>query len=86
MEKNQKKFYIKNISKSKKCIISIDSLSNKAISLKNGDLVKIKEIEGMTELNDKIKKIEEKFLNEFYIEDDSSNYNEYIKDGILEEI
>ena len=81
-----KKFYIKNISKSKKCIISIDSSSNKAISLKNGDLVKIKEIEGMTELNDKIKKIEEKSLNEFYIEDDSSNYKEYIKGGILEEV
>lgn len=80
-----KKFYIKNISKSNKCLISIDPSSIKASSLKNGDFVKIKEIEGMNELNDTIKKIEVKSLTEFYIEDDSTNYNEYIKGGILEE-
>ena len=80
-----KKFFIKNISKSKKCLISIDPSSIQTISLKNGDFVRIKEIEGMTELNNKIKKIEAKSLTEFYIEDDSTNYNEYIKGGILEE-
>lgn len=80
-----KKFYIKNISKEKKCLISIDPSSIQTTSLKNGDFVKIRDIEGMTELNNKIKKITEKSLTEFYIEDDSTNYNDYIKGGILEE-
>jgi ubiquitin-activating enzyme E1 len=80
-----KKFYIKNITKSNKCLISIDLSSIQKKSFKNGDFVKITEIEGMTELNDTIKKINAKSLTEFYIEDDSTNYNEYIKGGILEE-
>ena len=80
-----KKFYIKNISKEKKCLISIDPSSIQTTSLKNGDFVKIRDIEGMTELNNKIKKITEKSLTEFYVEDDSTNYNDYIKGGILEE-
>ena len=81
-----KKFYIKNISKEEKCLINIDSSSIQTSSLKKGNFVIIKGIEGMTELNNKIKEIkEQKSLTEFYIEDDSTNYNEYIKGGILEE-
>ena len=82
---NPKKFLIKNITKSEKCLISIDPSSIQTTSLKNGEFIKINEIEGMTELNGKIRKIELKSLTEFYIEDNSSNYNEYIKGGILEE-
>ena len=87
--KPPKKFFIKDISNSKICKITIESESIQTNSLKNGDTVILKEIKGMTELNNKIKKIKIKSngsSNELYIDEDSSKYNKYIKDGILEEI
>lgn len=84
-----KRLFIKDISNSNPCKIIIDDESIKTNYLKNGDMVILKEIEGMTELNNKVKKViinSNRHLNELLIEEDSTHYNKYIKGGILEEV
>ncbi len=87
--KTPERFFIKDISNSNFCKIILDIESIQTNPLKDGDLVILKEIEGMTELNNKIKKIivkSEGPLNEVYIEEDSTHFNKYIRGGILEEV
>ena len=85
-----KKNFIKDISNSKNCKITFELPdSNKSNTFNDGDTIIIKEIEGMIELNDKIKKIKIKQDlrdNEFFIDEDSTKYKKYIKGGIIEEI
>ena len=81
-----KKYFIKNISKGKNTEITIDNeLDN--LELNDGDFVIFKDIKGMKQLIDgqkrKISNVEE---NKFQIEEDSSNYEDYIQGGIVEEI
>ena len=76
-------YYIKNISNSKECLIEIDN-SNDILLPNEEEYVIFKEIEGMDELNDgkprKIKNIISK--NSFTIEEDTTNFGKYIKNGI----
>ena len=80
------KFYISNITKEKKGKITIDfTHTNKRLKQK-GYLI-FKQVEGMIELNS----LEPRYFeanpdneNEFFI-GDTSNYNEYISGGIVEE-
>ena len=80
-----KKFYITNISNETNALVTIDPESIQTSSFNDGDLVKFKEIEGMNELNGQIRKVEIKTSTEFYIEEDTSDFNKYIKGGIAEE-
>lgn len=79
-------YYIKNITKDKECLITIDD-SNDLQLPNEGDFVVFKEIEGMIELNDgkprKIKIIKSK--NSFILDEDTSCFGEYIKNGIFTE-
>jgi len=87
--KSPKKYFIKNISNSNICKIIYEPESIETNPLKNGDTIILKEIKGMSELNNSIKKIQIKPNgpnNELYIEEDTTKYNNYIRDGILEEI
>ena len=84
--KSPKMFYITNISNVKKGLVTIDPESIQSTSLNDGDNIKFKEIEGMNELNNKIVKVKIKSIKEFYINEDTSNYNKYIKGGIIEEV
>ena len=76
-----KKNFIKDISNSKNCKITFELPdSNKSNTFNDGDTIIIKEIEGMIELNDKIKKIKIKQDlrdNEFFIDEDSTKYKKY---------
>ena len=66
-------------------MVTIDPESIQISSFNDGDLVKFKEIEGMNELNNEIRKVEMISATKFYIEEDTSNYKKYIKGGIVEE-
>ena len=81
-----KKYFIKNISKGKNTEITIDNEFDN-LELNDGDFVIFKDIKGMKQLMDgqkrKISNVEE---NKFQIEEDSSNYEDYIQGGIVEEI
>ena len=76
-------YYIKNITNEKECSITLDN-SNDLVLPNEGDYVIFKEIEGMEELNDgkprKIKNIKSKFS--FVIDEDSSSFGKYVKNGI----
>ena len=75
-------YYIKNISNEKECVITIDD-SNDLLLPNEGDYVTFKEIEGIEELNNKIIKIKSiKSKNSFVIEEDTTSYGKYIKNGI----
>ena len=76
---------IKYISREKNAILETDSTYDKK-GISPDSYVLIKDVKGMTELNGKIIKL--KFCKEidcFYI-GDTSNYSEYEKDGIIQEI
>ena len=81
-----KSFYINNITNGKNCIISIDPLSIEDSFLSDDDYVKFKDIEGMNELNDKIRKIKVISNYQISIEDDTTNFSKYIKGGNIKEI
>ena len=76
-------YYIKNINNDTECLITIDD-SNDLQLPNQGEFVIFKEIEGMVELNDgkerKIKTIKSK--NSFILDEDTSSYGKYIKNGI----
>ena len=81
-----KSFYINNITNGKNCIISIDPLSIEDSFLSDDDYVKFKDIEGMNELNDKIRKIKVISNYQISIEDDTTNFGKYIKGGNIKEV
>ena len=78
-------YCIKSISKEKKGIVTIDTTAGK-LKLGNKDKVIFKEIEGMTELNNKEPKNIKVLTNNSFEIDDTSNFSEYISGGIVEEI
>lgn len=81
-----KKYFIKDITKGKNTKITIDNQFD-TLELNEGDEVILKDIKGMKQLLDgkkrKITKIES---NIFEIEDDSTNYDDYIQGGVVEEV
>lgn len=81
-----KKYFIKDIIKGKNTIIKIDNEFDN-LELNEDEFVIFKEIKGMTQLLDgkkrKIKKCEN---DKFEIDDDSSNYEDYIRGGLVEEV
>jgi len=84
--KEKRKFYISNITKGKNGKIKIDYKSTQNRLSDNGYLI-FKEVEGMTELNLKGPihyKVDPENYGEFFI-GDTSNFNEYIGGGIVEE-
>ena len=84
--KEKGKFYITNITKDKKGIVSIDYTNSEKKLLNNGYLI-FKQVEGMTELNSSIPKpyeINEENNEEIFI-GDTSNYSDYTGGGVVEE-
>lgn len=83
---NYKKYFIKEIKKGNITKIAIDNQFD-MLELNEGDYVIFKEIKGMKQLLDgkkrKITKIEE---NIFEIEEDSTNYDDYIQGGVVNEV
>jgi len=81
-----KKYFIKDITKGKNTKITIDNQFD-TLELNEEDEVISKDIKGMKQLLDgkkrKITKIES---NIFEIEDDSTNYDDYIQGGVVEEV
>ena len=84
--KETKTYYVKNISKDKEGLVIIDSIQNtEKLDMGDGNYVTFKNVEGMTEVNNKEFQI--------YVEDalsfkigDTSNFGEYKKGGIIYEI
>ena len=81
-----RKFFIKDITKGESTIITIDNEFDD-FDLNEDEYVMIKEIKGMKQLLDgkkrKIKNCEE---YKFEIDEDSTNYEDYIQGGVVEEI
>lgn len=83
---DEKLYYINNITNDKNCMISIDPSSIEDKFLSYGDKIKIKNIEGMTELNgieSQIKKINK---NKIFLEIDTTKYQKYIKGGLVQKL
>ena len=81
-----KKYYIKNITKGKTTNIIIHNEFDDDFELNDGDYVIIRDIKGMKQLLDgKKRKISNIEGNKFQIDEDSSNYDDYIQGGIVEE-
>ena len=86
--KYPKSYYVKSITKDKNGIVTIDTVSNtESLDLGDGDFVQFKGVDGMKELNDinKIFRISIESCVSFSI-GDTSNYGNYIKDGIVTEV
>ena len=84
--KEAKSYYVKNIAKDKEGLVTIDNIENtERLDLGDGNFVKFKNVEGMTELNDKEFKIMVEDAESFKI-GDTSNFGEYKKGGIIYEI
>ena len=82
--KEKKIYSIKNIDKNG--IITIDQTNREEFTLKTGNFVKFKEIEGINELNDeKPRKIKFISKNSFMLED-KYNFENYKFGGIIEEV
>ena len=81
-----RKFFIRDITKGKSTIITIDNEFDD-FDLNENEYVIFKEIKGMSQLLDgkkrKIKNCEE---DKFEIDEDSTNYEDYIQGGVVEEI
>lgn len=81
-----KKYFIKDIKKGKTTLISIDNEFDN-LELNEGDYVLFKDIKGMKELLDNQKrKISKVIDNNFEIKEDSTNYDDYLQSGIVEEV
>ena len=81
-----RKYFIKDITKGKNTIITIDNEFDD-FALNENDLVIFKEIKGINQLLDgKKRKVKNCESNKFEIEEDSSNYEDYIQGGVVEEI
>ena len=84
--KEPKTYHIQNISNEKNAIIEIDHSSIQDKFLSNDSYVIISNVEGMIEINNN-KPIKVKIIdnNKISIDIDTSNFNKYIKGGILKE-
>jgi len=83
---DQKRYYIKNIKKGKSTMIFIDN-EFENFELNEGEYVILKDIKGMKQLlNGGKKKIINCKKDKFEIEEDSSNYEDFIQGGIVEEV
>lgn len=83
--KEKKKYFIKDIIKGKKTVIIVDnSLEN--FNINEDEFVIFKEINGLTQFSNEKKRIKNCEKNSFEIEEDSTNYNDYIDGGIVEEV
>jgi ubiquitin-activating enzyme E1 len=81
-----RKYFIKDIEKGKNTIITIDN-EFEDFALNEDDFVIFKEIKGISQLLDgKKRKVKNCEDNKFEIEEDSSNYEDYIQGGVVEEI
>ena len=81
-----KKYFIKDITKGKITTIAIDN-EFEDFALNEDDYVIFKEIKGINQLLDgKKRKVKNCEDNKFEIEEDSSNYEDYIRGGIVEEV
>ena len=79
---NKKVFNIKNISKSEKCLITIDNEKGKNnFNMNEGEYIELSEIEGMTELNWREFKIHYENDESFFIDEDTTKFHDYIKGG-----
>ena len=81
-----RKYFIKEITKGKTTKITIDNEFDD-FNLNEGDYILFKEIKGMSQLlDDKKRKIKNCEDDNFEIDEDSTNYEDYIQGGIVEEI
>ena len=81
-----KKYFIKDIKKGKNTEIIIDNEFDN-FDMCEDDYVLLKEIEGISQLMDgKERKIKNYSIDKFTIDEDSSNYEDYIRGGIVEQI
>ena len=84
--KEPKTYFVKNITKDKEGLVTIDTIDNtEKLDMGDGDVVKFKNVEGMTEVNDKEFEIYLEDVQSFKI-GDTSNFGEYKKGGIIYEI
>ena len=82
----QRRYYIKNIKKGKKTMIFIDN-EFENFELNEGEYVILKDIKGMSQLLDgKKRRIINCKKDKFEIEEDSTNYEDFIQGGIVEEV
>ena len=81
-----RKYYIKDIKKGKSFLIIIDNEFDN-FQLNEDDFIIFKDIKGISQLLDgKKRKIKNCEDNKFEIDEDSSNYEDYIRGGVVEEI
>ena len=81
-----RKYFINNIIKGKTTKIIIDNQFDD-FNLNEGDFILLKDIKGINQLlNGEKKKIKNCQEDSFEIEEDSSNYDDYIQGGIVEEV
>ena len=84
--KEPKSYYVKSITKDAEGLVTIDNIENtERLDLGDGNFVTFKNVEGMTEVNDKEFKIYVEDAESFKI-GDTSNFGEYKKGGIIYEI
>ena len=81
-----RKFFIKDITKGKTTIITIDNEFDN-FDLNENEYIIFKQLKGMSQLLDgKKRKIKNSEDDKFEIDEDSSNYDDYIQGGYVEEI
>ena len=77
---------INNIQKGKKTLITIEKSEEGFPVLNDDSTIKLTRINGMTELNSNSYKVNQISSYEFELEVDSTNFNDYINGGYLEEV
>ena len=77
---------INNIQKGKKTLITIEKSEEGFPVLNDDSTIKLTRINGMTELNSNSYKVNQISSYEFELEVDSTNFNDYINGGFLEEV
>ncbi len=81
-----RKYFIKDITKGESTIITIDNEFDD-FDLNEDEYIIIKDIKGMKQLLDgKKRKIKNPEEDKFEIDEDSTNYEDYIRGGVVEEI
>ena len=82
------KYIIKSISQDKEGLVEIDNINGtNNLNMGDGDIVKFKEVEGMTELNDPNKEFSIKLINsKSFTIGDTSNFSKYKNCGIVYQI
>ena len=81
-----KSYFVKSVTKDEKGLVTIDTIQNtEKLDLGDGDFVKFKNVEGMTELNDREFEIKFEDIQSFEI-GDTSKFGDYIKGGIAYQI